>query len=111
MTEKELQLSIENVCFSSDGKNELYVDLECVGDTSPDYSGVNVDLYNGDKCMAKHQNKRIDLGHGFIYENGEVKEFESENAKEWFTHEECWEWVLQSLKKIYSDELADYEKS
>ena len=25
----------------------------------------------------RHQNKRIDLGHGCIYENGEVKETES----------------------------------
>ncbi len=30
----------------------MYVDLECVGDTSPDYSGVNVDLYNGDKWIG-----------------------------------------------------------
>ena len=52
MTEKELQLSIENVCFSSDGKNELYVNLECVGDTLSDYSGVNVDLYHGDKWIG-----------------------------------------------------------
>lgn len=30
------------------------------------------------KEKERHQNKRIDLGHGCIYENGEVKEFESE---------------------------------
>lgn len=54
--------------------------------------------------MKNKNNEIIDLGNGFIYENGKVKDIINENSinkKEWLTHEECWEWVANSLKKIY----------
>ncbi len=62
------------------------------------------------KCNFTYmdENKRdseiIELGMGFVYEDGKIKDIlneDSVNNKEWLTHEECWEWVADSLKKIY----------
>ena len=46
----------------------------------------------------------IHLGNGFIYVDGRIKESINKGSmsnKEWLTHEECWKWVADSLKKIY----------
>jgi len=51
-----------------------------------------------------NKKERIDLGNGFICEGGIVKETVNENSgnnKEWLTHDECWQWVADSLRKIY----------
>lgn len=50
------------------------------------------------------KNEIIHLGNGFIYIDGRIKESvnkASVSNKEWLTHEECWKWVADSLKKIY----------
>ena len=52
----------------------------------------------------KRDSEIIELGMGFVYEDGKIKDIlneDSVNKKEWLTHEECWEWVTDSLKKIY----------
>ena len=51
--------------------------------------------------MKNNKNEIIDLGHGCIYENGEIKEIISENNKYWMTWDEGWDWVIQSLQKIH----------
>lgn len=51
--------------------------------------------------MKKKDNEIIDLGHGCIYENSEIKEIISENEKEWMTWDEGWDWVIESLLKIH----------
>ena len=53
--------------------------------------------------MKKKYDEIIDLGHGCIYENGEIKEIISENKKDWMTWDEGWDWVIQSLQKIHGN--------
>ena len=52
-----------------------------------------------------NKKERIDLGNDFIYEDGIVKDSVDENLvnkKGWLTHDECWLWVADSLRKIYN---------
>lgn len=49
------------------------------------------------------KNKKINLGNGCYYENGELHEALDENIqspKEWMTWDEGWQWVINSLSKI-----------
>lgn len=51
--------------------------------------------------MKKHTHTSIDLGNGFYFNDGEIKNRvnESTECKEWMTWDEGWKWVI-SLKKI-----------
>ena len=52
--------------------------------------------------MKNNKKVKIDLGHGLIFEDGEVKKVlkESQPSQEWMTWDEGWQWVIGSLKKI-----------
>ena len=52
--------------------------------------------------MKNNKKVKIDLGHGLIFEDGEVKKVfkEGQPSQEWMTWDELWQGVIGSLKKI-----------
>ena len=59
--------------------------------------------------MENKKKVKIDLGHGFIFEYGEVKKVlkEGQPSKEWMTWDEGWQWVISSLKRL----KQEYERT
>lgn len=48
---------------------------------------------------------KIDLGHGCVFENGEIKSLLSEKQESeiWMSWDEGWQWVISSLEKIANE--------
>ena len=59
--------------------------------------------------MKNKKKVKIDLGHSFIFEDGEVKKVlkEGQPSQEWMTWDEGWQWVISSLKRL----KQEYERT
>ena len=61
--------------------------------------------------MENKKKVKIDLGHGCLFEDGEVKSVlsEEQESEMWMTWDEGWQWVINSLKKI-ADEYDEHNQ-
>ena len=70
------------------------------------YNIVDLNVF---MVMVNKKKVKIDLGHGFIFEDGEVKKVlkEGQPLQEWMTWDEGWQWVISSLKRL----KQEYERT
>lgn len=63
--------------------------------------------------MDNKKKVKIDLGHGCLFENGEIKSLLSEEQESeiWMSWDDGWQWVISSLEKIANEYEHNQEQN